>query len=289
MERYVAVIIDIIESRHIDDRKRAQELMHLCISFLNIQYKKYLVKDVVVSAGDEFQGLFNELSAAIDYIRILQLLIYPLTIRCGIGVGSIKYDIEDWSSLDIDGECYYNARYAIEDCEKEYQIKVKGTNDDQCFNILFTHISNLKSKQTSITLFIELLIEIITPLNNEGFSLAPMDQAIELISIVNQNYINKEAYRSLKSKNSKISKYKKQYDYLDFESIKYYIYNPIPSLINRTKASCEVKLGRGAINIISEIMDVSSQNVSAIIKKGSIDLERNTWGFLEERAKGQNV
>lgn len=68
---------------------------------------------MVSSAGDEFQGLFFDLQSAFLYIRKLQILIYPIKLRCGIGYGEIKYDIEEWSSSAFDGEAYYLAREAI--------------------------------------------------------------------------------------------------------------------------------------------------------------------------------
>lgn len=68
---------------------------------------------MISSAGDEFQGLFLDLQSAFLYIRKLQILIYPVRIRCGIGYGEITYDVEEWSSSAFDGEAYYLAREAI--------------------------------------------------------------------------------------------------------------------------------------------------------------------------------
>ena len=75
-----------------------QNILMKCVDYLNTIYRYEIKKNVVPSAGDEFQGLFLNLQSAFLYIRKLQILIYPIKLRCGIGYGKIKYDVEEWSS-----------------------------------------------------------------------------------------------------------------------------------------------------------------------------------------------
>ena len=102
--RYAAVMFDVIESRKYSERYEVQQMLMNCIDYLNGIYRDSIKKEVVSSAGDEFQGLFLDLQSAFVYIRKLQILIYPIKIRCGIGYGAIKYDVEEWTSAAFDGE-----------------------------------------------------------------------------------------------------------------------------------------------------------------------------------------
>ena len=111
--KYVAIMFDVVESRKYYERYDVQKILMNCVDYLNDTYRYAIKKDVVSSAGDEFQGLFLDLQSAFLYIRKLQLLIYPIKLRCGIGCGEIKYDVEEWASSAFDGEAYYSARDAI--------------------------------------------------------------------------------------------------------------------------------------------------------------------------------
>ena len=116
--KYAALMFDIVESRHYQGRYDIQNTLMNAVSYLNHLYREDIKKEVVSSAGDEFQGLFLSLQSAFLYIRKLQLLIYPIKIRCGIGYGEIKYDVEKWSSSAFDGEAYYLARDAINEVSR---------------------------------------------------------------------------------------------------------------------------------------------------------------------------
>ena len=90
--KYAALMFDIVDSRRYRERYDVQKILIGAVNHLNILYRDDIKKDVVSSAGDEFQGLFYNLQAAFLYIRKLQLLVYPINLRCGIGYGEIKYD-----------------------------------------------------------------------------------------------------------------------------------------------------------------------------------------------------
>ena len=125
--KYAAIMFDVVESRKYYERYDVQKVLMNCVDYLNDIYHYAIKKEVVSSAGDEFQGLFLDLQSAFLYIRKLQLLIYPIKLRCGIGYGEIKYDVEEWSSSAFDGEAYYLARDAI--------ISIGGKkNNTICFN-----------------------------------------------------------------------------------------------------------------------------------------------------------
>lgn len=165
--KYAAVMFDIIDSRRYNDRYDVQNILMESISYLNQVYRYAIKKEVVSSAGDEFQGLFMDLQTAFLYIRKLQLLIYPIKIRCGIGYGDIKYDVKKWTSSAIDGEAYYLCRDAINSIPKRKNNAIcfnTASKYDKYLNILCMSAAEIKAKQSQMVRLIELVADIISPI-----------------------------------------------------------------------------------------------------------------------------
>ena len=139
------------------------------VEYLNEIYSYSIKKYVVSSAGDEFQGLFLDLPSAFLYIRKLQLLIYPIKVRCGIGYGEIKYDNDEWLSSAFDGEAYYLAREAINSINKKKSNAIcfnTMSKYDKYLNIFCMSSTEIKSKQSQIARLIELVADIISPIRS---------------------------------------------------------------------------------------------------------------------------
>ena len=186
--RYAAVIFDIIESRRYSDRYEVQNILMESISYLNTLYAYAIKKEVVSSAGDEFQGLFLDLQTAFLYVRKLQLLIYPIKIRCGIGYGEIIYDVKEWSSSAIEGEAYYLCRDAIKAITRRKSNAICfNTNSkyDNYLNVFCESNIGIKAKQSHMVRFIELVADIISPIRsvdeNEHFYYNILRNRIRLI------------------------------------------------------------------------------------------------------------
>lgn len=165
--KYAAIMFDVVESRKYHERYDAQKMLMNCVDYLNDIYRVTIKKDVVCSAGDEFQGLFFDLQSAFLYIRKLQLLIYPIKLRCGIGYGEIKYDVEEWSSAALDGEAYYLARDAIVSIGKKKSNAICfNTNSryDKYLNVLCLSDMRVKSAQSQVAHLIELIADIKLPI-----------------------------------------------------------------------------------------------------------------------------
>ncbi|SFQ24532.1 SatD family (SatD) [Lachnospiraceae bacterium XBB1006] len=165
--KYAAIMFDVVESRKYNERYDVQKVLMDCVDYLNDIYGYAIKKDVVSSAGDEFQGLFLDLQSAFLYIRKLQLLVYPIELRCGIGYGEIKYDVDEWPSSAFDGAAYYLARDAITAIQGEksnticFNTKCKY---DKYLNILCSSDMQIKSKQSQVARLIELIADIMLPI-----------------------------------------------------------------------------------------------------------------------------
>ena len=113
-------------------------------------------------------------------MRKLQLLIYPIQIRSGIGYGKIKYDIDSWSSPAFDGEAYYFARDAINAIPKEVgNIVFFNTNSkfDKYLNTFCMSNVSLRMRQNAVCRWIELLADIIYPIKE-------MEETPEIYSFI---------------------------------------------------------------------------------------------------------
>ena len=165
--KYAAIMFDVVDSRRYLGRYGVQQVLMESISYLNYIFSNSIKKEVISSAGDEFQGLFLDVQSAFLYIRKLQLLIYPIKIRCGIGYGEIKYDIEEWSSSAYDGTAYYLARDAIETITKKKGNAIcfnTMSPNDRYLNVFCASNLEVKSKQSQIAHLIELVADIISPI-----------------------------------------------------------------------------------------------------------------------------
>ena len=165
--KYAAIMFDVIESRKYYERYDVQNVLMNSIYYLNNIYRDAIKKDVISSAGDEFQGLFLDLQSAFLYIRKLQILIYPIKIRCGIGYGEIKYDVEEWASSAFDGEAYYLAREAIISVGRKKSNAIcfnTKSKYDKYLNILCASGMQVKSRESQAAHLIELIADIMLPI-----------------------------------------------------------------------------------------------------------------------------
>ncbi len=170
MKKYTALIIDLRESRKYDlkERREIQEYIMDAVSILNKIFRKALEKDVTFSAGDEVQGLFSSVEAGFLYFRLFSMLVAPIEIRAGIGVGNWDIRIKHAGTTAQDGEAYHNARKAIEATEESmgYTVLIySGLKDDIIVNSLFNSIALIINKQSEYQNAVMLLSELLYPIS----------------------------------------------------------------------------------------------------------------------------
>ena len=142
MKSYVSLIIDIEKSRmyEVDERNEIQNYMSNCIDKLNILHQKNIEFPLTFSGGDELQGLFKDVTTGILYYRLFEMLMAPVRVRAGIGIGEWTVKVEDGLSTQQDGPAYHKARKAIEDVYKKQSqnVRIFSGKDD----ILANHLMN---------------------------------------------------------------------------------------------------------------------------------------------------
>lgn len=170
---YAALIIDIIGSKRyqIDDRQELQKELYEKCKKLNYVFSKQLMREVDFSAGDELQGLFDSSVAAFLYIRFLMML-FPKTIRAGIGIGQWDVVMKNGGSGAQDGSAYHRAREAIDLAEKykEYALVIvsKDTKWNEIVNELAREIVSDISGANETIISIFRATQIISPILVKG-------------------------------------------------------------------------------------------------------------------------
>ena len=135
---FAAVIGDIKDSRHLENRKEVQIRLQRILDRLNEKYKDDIVSRFLITLGDEFQGLLSSGKYILDMVNEIRMEMYPVRLRFGIGFGQITTDIRTEMALGADGPGYYRAREAVE-LLKEREKKKRSVLAELCLKMDETH------------------------------------------------------------------------------------------------------------------------------------------------------
>ena len=131
---FAAVIGDIKDSRHLENRKEVQIRLQRILDRLNEKYKEDIVSRFLSTLGDEFQGLLSNGEHILDMVNEIRMEMYPVRLRFGIGFGQITTDIKSEMALGADGPGYYRAREAVE-LLKEREKKNRPVLAELCLRL----------------------------------------------------------------------------------------------------------------------------------------------------------
>lgn len=272
MKNYTVLIIDLKKSRSysVEDRNSIQNYINTVIQNLNEVFSNTLTREVEFSAGDEFQGLFKSPEAAYLYFRMISMLISPVEIRAGIGVGEWNIKIEKASTTAQDGPAYHNARYAIENVKDAlgYSILLYSGNENDLFlndviNTSFAITSNHSEYQNELML----LSEILYPIDYHGIiDYSKMGLISKLVTLK-----NKLNYYTYYKKSKLVKKY-------PFDKIACMNFEPSPIDAANDDSTFYVSGGkkRGMTTRLSEILNISRQSVEKTFKTANIYEARNS-------------
>ncbi len=150
-EPFIAIIGDIKQSKTIENRREVQEKLKSALDEINKNHSDDIASKFSITLGDEFQGLLRNGKNTMDIITEIEMEMYPVEIRFGVGIGAITTDVNKEMSLGADGPAYYNARNAIEtlkDDEKKRQtdaayIRLETDGDNIAATIMINTIMTL--------------------------------------------------------------------------------------------------------------------------------------------------
>lgn len=110
---YASLIGDIVASREAEDRRQLHELVREVLRQVNT-YLPFL-QPLSPTVGDEFQGVYQDLSSAVQATLLLRLSLTNIAeVRFGIGWGPLAVFEEESLPFEQDGPAWWAARDAIE-------------------------------------------------------------------------------------------------------------------------------------------------------------------------------
>lgn len=110
---YIAIISDLIGSREISDRNRAQAALNRTLEACSEHFASDLAARFTITVGDEFQGLLKPSADPFHMLDWIEFHLEDMGFRSGIGLGEIATDIRTDRALGADGSAFWNARDAI--------------------------------------------------------------------------------------------------------------------------------------------------------------------------------
>lgn len=264
MKNYVSLIMDIEKSRTYatEDRIELQNYISFCVGRLNELFRENIVYDVVFSAGDELQGLFDDTTVAVMYFRLLEMLLKPVRMRAGIGVGEWTVKVDHGFSTQQDGPAYHRARYAIEDVYKTslHNVRIYSDKDDIMANHLLNAARSLKNQQIYMQNIVLVIMELLCPFVKWEADVNKYHIIRELLEIKFKYKIGKSRY--LYARNEKFL----ENDELNFSEMSFLKPIYIDGEIREVEDYIVVK---NITSIISEILCCSRQNVDSILKRSN--------------------
>ena len=267
--KYSVLMIDIVNSKKLSnvDREDIQIFIKKSLNVLNEIFKPSLVFDVVFSAGDEVQGLFKNPVAPFLYFRLLRMIIDPVKIRCGIGIGDWEVKIKDGMSTEQDGSAYHLAREAIEVAHKKSEINIifkSNTKNDYYINSLISATYEFAQKQTNQQRLVSLLIELFSPFYLErDMSLDDFGKLIFLLK--NRDSIDYFKLNSFTLDSSKFENISEEYNPIDI----------LEKLNNSESIYDKPTMIKGISFKVSDILETSRQNIEKSIKSSNVEILRN--------------
>jgi len=154
MSDYTVVISDIIGSRKLNDYERHEWQLFLksAIVQVNESFSAQIEAPFMITKGDEFQGVLKKLDSVHKVIMKFEKLIFPLTLRFGIGHGTIQ-KMGSNIPIEMDGQAFHRAQAAINRAKKKKQTVVINTaneNFDLMVNTLYQLMYAIKSRWSDI-------------------------------------------------------------------------------------------------------------------------------------------
>lgn len=266
MKNYVSLIVDIEKSRMygIDERNEMQNYMFYCVERLNQLFAESMEYEVAFSAGDELQGLFLDATTAVLYFRLLEMLLKPVKLRAGIGVGAWTVKVKNGLSTQQDGPAYHKARKAIEEVHKKqlHNIRIISDDNDAMANHLINASYNLKNQQIYMQNIVCVIVELLYPFATKRMNLNKYDIVKDLLGIKFEYGIGRRnlSYYSY-SKRDVLRQYAFNYPGIPYAD---------PVLIDGNLDGIEEEITRKNMAVtIANILNCSRQNVETIIKRGN--------------------
>ncbi len=274
MTKYTALIIDLIKSKRysVGNRSIIQFYIRDLVDILNDVFENSLKKPVDFSAGDEIQGLFSSTEAAYLYFRLFSMMIHPVEIRAGIGVGSWDIVLDNYGTTSQDGQAYHYARYAIEETKETlgYTVLLYSDSKSDIFvNSLFNSTALIISKQSEYQNDMMLLSELLSPIDANG--IINKNNLRYLVDFI-RHIRNERCFGAFNFKNGAVSNKSPLLVKINFDELDCH---PIDALEEGDGFFVMEGRVKGMSAKIADYIGISRQSVEKTLKAGNIYASRN--------------
>ncbi len=155
MQNFAVVIADIKASRKLADRKRYEWQLFLksAVVQINENFSQFIEAPFMITKGDEFQGVLRDLSVVDQVLLNFERLVYPITLRFGIGYGPIQR-MGSIIPIEMDGLAFHRADAALQLAKKKKVTTLFNTVDsefDLPVNTCYSLINSIKSRWSKTT------------------------------------------------------------------------------------------------------------------------------------------
>lgn len=144
--KYIAVIGDLVGSRHLQERDSVQKQLQQSLEEINRIFSSHISSGFVITIGDEFQGLLQRnfpLRQFLDYYEMKFGSKYHT--RFGLGLGSLATTLTPYA-VGMDGPCFHKAREALTHArEKGCSLQCSGFEMNEALCALFKMVENISS------------------------------------------------------------------------------------------------------------------------------------------------
>ena len=264
MRNYASLIMDIEKSRRysVEDRTELQKFISYSVDRLNELFKENIEYDVTFSAGDELQGLFNDVTVAVMYFRLFEMLVKPAKLRAGIGVGEWTIRIENGLSTQQDGPAYHRARYAIDEVRKKsfQNIRIISDWDDVMANHLVNASGVLKEQQIYMQNISSVILELLCPFVKEDMNIDIYGSVRELLEKKFEYKIG-QPFRVGPRRDAPEKNVSLQFPFISF-------LEPIYINGNIVEAEEQIMI-KNVSSVIGDILGCTRQNVDSILRRGN--------------------
>lgn len=238
---------------------------------MNKAFEHSLEFPFTFSAGDEMPGLFNDITSAVLYMRIFELMIHPVRIRAGIGVGEWNVKIKNGSSTQQDGPVYHRARRTVEEVRKRQtqRFRIDSDNNDEMINHLINASGPLKEQQGYMQNMAQIIMEFLYPFEKDDRIIYDSHTIRELLNIKYSYKIGMPSFKTTGSSQTRKGSMPEEVNSAQLKAI-----DPV-YLDGMNFDSEEVIIKRNMSSDIAKIMGCKRKNADMLIKRGHIIAIRN--------------
>jgi len=154
IEEAVVIIADVRGSRKMarDERYEGQLFLKSAIIQVNEKFSNVIEAPFMITRGDEFQGVLDNLQSAFVSMLEFERLLFPLQLRYGIGRGSIQKMGSD-IPIEMDGPAFHRATEALIKVKKKkyfIQCSIGKPETDLMINTIFSLMCAIKSRWNAV-------------------------------------------------------------------------------------------------------------------------------------------